>query len=372
MPNVSGPTGPRPLTGSTGVSTPSTTTPAAPAATPDTSSAGWTARTGARGTVDTSVRAPSVSSADIQASLPHPVRQAVTANIDRLTSRIETTLNHDAMSLARGRTPVREGDPLTDAQQTELRNAATDFVKDLPIGALSPEVAQTVQARLSAAGIPVRDIASTRLGDLGQIGGDIARDLVKGLRSNSPAAFYGLAAGAAAVAGYAAWTGGSQKLASLGIKPEVKQSFFDSQLEVKLRGDWQAHFKDFKATATVIGRHDFGNGSAVSGSVVANSQTGFESANLQYNLSRPDLNLSASAYANINRGGLQSAGGSITYQPNDAFRLSAGIDQNFQTNRTTATAEATWRLRDNIDFALSASHDSRGDSRVGVGLRIPF
>jgi hypothetical protein len=208
------------------------------------------------------------------------------------------------------------------------------------------------------------------LGDLGSIGGDIAKDLVKDLKRESPAAYYGLAGGLAVAAGVVAWKDGSAKLASLGIKPEVKQKFFDDKLEVKLRGDWEAHFKNFKATATVTGHHDFGSAGRVSGSVTANSQTGFESARVQYDFDRPNLNLSAYATANTN--GMESVGGSVVYRHSDDFRLSAGVNHNFQTDHTTATAEAAWKVRENVDFALSASHDSRGESRVGAGLRIRF
>lgn len=369
MPNVSGPNGRRPLPSTGDVSSTTSTTPTAPTtATEAPQQTGWSAGTGPRGSVNANVSTPAPSAADVQATLPNPVRTAVNANIDRLTSRLEQTLGHDAMSMARGRMPVREGDVLTDAQQSELKNAATDFIKDMPIGALSPEIAGAIQERLAANGVQVRDIASTKLGDLGNIGGDIAKDLLKDLKSDSPAAFYGLAAGAAAAAGYVAWTGGSEKLQRLGIKPEIKQKFFDDKLEVKLRGEWQAHFKDFKPSVSATYTQTIDNW-RLSGSISADS-TGFNRAGLAaaYNSDT----LSANAYVNANRNGLENVGGSVVYRPNDDFRLSAGIDHNFQTNRTTANAEATWKVRDNVDFALSASHDSAGDSRVGAGVRIRF
>ncbi|PZR18315.1 MAG: hypothetical protein DI536_00055 [Archangium gephyra] len=339
---------------------PTTTTPAA----------GWNANGGAvRQPLDLSLPRPTVNPSDVRASMPNPVRQQLEAALSTFNARIETTLAHDAMSMARGRTPVRAGDQLTPAQQDELQNASADFVKSLPIGALSPEIAAAVQAKLQAAGISTRDIASTRLGDLGSLGGDIAKDLVKDLRANSPATFYGLAAGLAAAAGVVAYTHGSSKLASLGIKPEVKTGFFDDQLEVKLRGDWDAHFTNFRASASVTGRVDLGGGT-VSASVTANSTDGFQNGRLQYDLNRPDLNLSA--YGTVNRNGVESLGGSVNWRPNDDLTLSGGVNHNFQTNHTTATAEAAWRVRDNVDFALSASHDSRGESRIGAGVRIRF
>jgi hypothetical protein len=368
---------------------------------------------------------PQLAAADVQASLPNPVRQAMQASVDKLTGRLETTLNQDAMSIARGKTPVREGDPLSAQQQTDLQSAAQDFVKEMPIGAFAPDVAAAIQDQLKAAGIDTRDIASTKLGDLGGVGGDIAKGLIKDLKTDSPTAYYSLAATGAAAIGYTAWNDGSAKLSRLGVKPEVKQKFFDDKLEVNLKGDWQSHFKDFKASGSVTGKMNVGKDGQLSATVSGNSRTGFESATVSghtkvggntdvsgsvtanaqgfqsatvsastdlgatklsgtatanaqgFSQGRLDLSyhsddLKLSAYGTANANGLESAGGRVEYQPSDDFKLSAGVDHNFQTGRTTASAEADWKVRDNVDFALSAAHDSTGDSRVGVGVRISF
>ncbi len=357
-PRVSGPSNTR--------QTPEVTGPA-----PQRPNAGWAAGTNAsQRPLDLSLPKHVSTDAEVRASMPNPVRQQLESSLTTFTTKLETTLGHDAMSMARGRTPVREGDTLSPAQLTELQNASTDFIKSIPIGALSPELAAGIQARLKDAGIETRDIASTKLGDLGAIGGDIARDLIKDLKASSPTAYYSLAGGLAAAAGVVAWTGGSAKLASLGIKPEVKQNFFDKQLEVKLRGDWDAHFKNFKATTTVTGRVDLGGAGKIALSATASSATGFDNARLQYDLNKPNLNLSG--YATVNRQGLENVGGSMNYRPNENLTLSAGINHNFQTDHTTASAEAAWKVNKNVDFALSASHDSQGDSRVGAGVRIRF
>ena len=337
---------------------------------PATANAGWAAGNTNQRPLDLSLPKPMVSDADIRASMPNPVRAQLETALNTYTSKIETTLGHDAMSMARGQTPVREGDPMTAAQQTELQNASTDFIKSIPLGALAPDVAAGIQAKLKDAGLDTRDVSSTKLGDLGQIGGDIARDLVKDLKQASPTAYYSLAGGLAAAAGVVAWQGGGSKLASLGIKPEVKTKFFDDKLEVKLGADWDAHFKNFKGTGTVTGRIDMGDAGRLSASVSANSATGFDNARVQYDFNRPNLNLSAYATANAN--GMGSVGGSVGYRPSDNLSLSAGINHDFQTDRTTASAEAAWKVNKDVDFALSASHDSQGESRVGAGVRIRF
>ena len=124
------------------------------------------------------------------------------------------------------------------------------------------------------------------------------------------------------------------------------------------------------ANATVTGKLDLGDAGRLTGSVTANSATGFDNARVQYDLNRPNLNLSA--YATANRNGMESVGGSVVYRPNDNLTLSAGVNHNFQTDHTTASAEAAWKVNKDVDFALSASHDSQGDSRIGAGVRIRF
>jgi hypothetical protein len=197
----------------------------------------------------------------------------------------------------------------------------------------------------------------------------VAKDLVKDLKANSPTGYYSLAATLAAGIGYTAWNDGSAKLNRLGVKPEIKQGFLDNKLEVKLEGDWKAHFKDFNTTATLTGRTEVGGGT-LSGSVSANSKTGFERGQVDYGISRDTWNLSTTATAN--RAGLESVGASANWSPEDNLRLSASINRNFQTDRTTATAEASWKASESVDFGLSASHDSGGESRIGIGARIRF
>jgi hypothetical protein len=370
MTNVNGPRGQRVTT-----PTPSTTN-AAP--TPQPSAAptspaqpqGWVAGTAGRPAVSASAAPPAPSAADLLATRPNPVRASLQSSVEQFTARIETTLNHDAMSLARGGRPVREGDPLTQGQQDALRDAAQDFVKDLPIGALSPELAQVVQQRLRDAGIETRDISSTRLRHLGRIGQDIAKDLLKDLKGDSPAAYYGLAGAAAAAIGAIGYAEGSAKLERLGIRPEVRTKFFDDKLVVKLGGEWEAHFKDFAATVTVGTNLSLGDAGRLTASASANSRTGFDNARLAYTYDRPNLNLSAAA--TFDQQGLRDVSGSVNYRPTENLRLSAAVSHDFRTDRTTAGAEAAWRLSNNADLAFSASHDSSGESRAGIGVRIRF
>ena len=248
-------------------------------------------------------------------------------------------------------------------------NAATEFLKGIPIGALSPDVAAAINDGLKRQGIEARDASTTKLGDLGGLGQDVIKSLLSKLKTNSPAGYYSLAATAAAAAGIVAWTGGSAKLEKLGIKPEIKQGFFDDHLSVKLKADFGAHFSNLSATGTVEGHIDLaGNAGTLTGSLTANTRTGFESASVGYELTRESFNLSANA--DFDRRGLASASVSGTWNPNPNLALSGSLSHDFRTQSTTATAEASWKASQNVDFALSASHNSQGDNQVGVGVRI--
>lgn len=337
-------------------------------------SAGWAPGQASRPQVSVPAASPRPKAADVQATLPNPVRQSLRGSVERFTARVETALGHDPMSIARGKTPVREGDPLTAAQQTELSNATTELIKDLPLGALSPQLAETVTQKLKDAGLQTRDLASTKLKDLGSFGADIAKglvkDLVNDLKESSPTTYYSLGATLAAGIGYTAWNDGSAKLGRLGVKPEVKRGFLDGALELKLAGDWKAHFKDFNTTATATGRLDLGAAGRVSASATASSSEGLEHAQVQHAINRQTWDLSTTA--TVNRAGLQTVGASASWRPQDNLRLSASVNRDLQTDRTTANAEVAWQVKPQVDFALSASHDSAGASRIGAGVRVRF
>jgi hypothetical protein len=373
---VTGP-GPRPL--STPTTTPADTAGATsgtgptPSSTPDTGAAGWSGA-GARSTrpLDLSLPPPNVSQADLDATRPNPAKLAMQANIDKYTAAIEVALNQDPMSIARGRTPVREGDPLTDAQQKALENATTDFFKGMPLGAISPQLASGLQDKLDAAGITGKDLQTTKLGDFGGVGGDIAKKLVDDFRKGSPAAFYSLAATAAAGIGYYGYSQGSAKLASLGIKPELQQKLFSDHLELKVGADWKAKFADPGATGTITAKTRVGEFGNLSASVSGNTRTGFDRARLDASYNNNNATLNANAFVTADTKGLEDVGGSVNYHPNPNLTLSATVDHNFQTERTTATGEATWKVNKDVDFALSASTDSRGTSAIGAGLRVRF
>ncbi len=278
---------------------------------------------------------------------------------------MRTALHHDALSLARGLHPVREGEPLTAAQQDALEDAAKDFFLELPLAALNPAVAEAIAEQLRGADLGGRDPQSLSLKDLGRVGRDLAKAWARELRQEKPAAYYGLMVATYAGVGYAY---GSEGLERLGIKPEFRVKIFGDKLALKVRGQWEDQFRDATFTGALSSRFDLGSGSSVSGEARFDS-SGLTGGTVRYDYGRPDLNLSANA--DFDARGLNSVGGNVNWRRDD-LSLSAGARYDLREDRLTANAEATWKVRENVDFALSASHDNRGETRIGAGLRIIF
>ena len=278
---------------------------------------------------------------------------------------MRTILHHDALSLARGETPVREGEPLTAAQQDALEAAVRDFFLDLPISALNRGVGSSLGAALQGTDLRGRDPNAVTLRELGQAGRDVARAWARDLREERPAAYYGMMVATYAGVGYAY---GSDGLEQLGIKPEFKVKLFGEKLALRVRGQWEDQFRDASFTGALSSRFDLGNGHAVSGEARFDV-TGLSGGNARYDYHRPDLHLSANA--DFDARGVTGVGGRVTYR-RDNLSLSAGARYELRDDRLTANAEAAWKVRENVDFALSASHDNRGETRIGAGLRIIF
>jgi hypothetical protein len=298
------------------------------------------------------------------------------AALDRYKLRFESILGQDAMSLARGRTPFGPGDTLSDVQQKDLMRATEDLLKDVPIGKLPPAFQQTIRGAMAERGIQ-RNLDTTRLGDLGKIGGDIAKSYVNQLKDEKPGVFYGLAGTVAVAAGYAAWEQGSDGLRRMGIKPEVKTTVIDNpnaRLRVGVGVDWDPHFTNPEARLMAelnvpgagMGRPDFRLGADARINRDGALETMTTTASLV------GQNYSAAAQATMRGNRLEVLAGSMTYTPSSDFALSAGAMWYEPERRLTAGVEAAWRLSRDVDLAVSASHDSEGDSRVGIGARIRF
>lgn len=194
---------------------------------------------------------------------------ATTQAFDAFSAKLNTILHRDAGSLASGLRPVSPGDPLDAGQQQQLESAFKDLVSSLPLSALSPQAAIVVSGALDNAGLDHPDLSTTRLRDLGHVGGQAAKQLVDRLKHESPNAYRtmaGAAAGAAVVVGY---TQGTDALARLGVKPEFSTGVFHDAARVQVGLQTGAHFADPRLNVGVSGTRDLGSGWTARGRVDA-------------------------------------------------------------------------------------------------------
>ncbi|TNE49992.1 MAG: hypothetical protein EP343_09735 [Deltaproteobacteria bacterium] len=187
------------------------------------------------------------------------VREKADSAVNNFDTRLRSILHHDAMSLAEGHTPFRNGDTLTDTQRNDLSDAAKDMLMDLPIGALSPQMTSRLRGVMESQGLSTDNLETKTLDDLGDIGGDLAKEWADDLKDGSPAAYYGLLGAAGAAVGTYGFLQGSEALKDLGIKPEFSTGLFGDHVKVKAEAMWERRFSNPNATVDVQGRYRVGD-----------------------------------------------------------------------------------------------------------------
>ena len=168
--------------------------------------------------------------------------------VKRFAERSQRILGNDAMGLARRSAGLDEAPSApTEAQLGQLKSAATDMLKEMPVRAFAPEVAADIEARLRSQGVSIEGLKDKKLGDLGKVGSDVAKQMVDDLKTNNPRTFYGLAAGVAIGGAAYAYEKGSDALVKLGVKPEISTKIGDNT-KVDLKAKWDERFSNFEAT----------------------------------------------------------------------------------------------------------------------------
>ncbi|MEE2834920.1 MAG: hypothetical protein VYB65_02735 [Myxococcota bacterium] len=200
----------------------------------------------------------------------------VDAAMKRFARRTQRALGDDAMSMARraaGLEPARS-DHLTEAQLADLESAAVDLIKELPVRALSPELASRVEHEIKRRGLDVKDPGAYTLGNLGELGSEVAKESVAKLKKDHPGAYYGLAAGAAVGGAVYAYRHGSDALERLGIKPELTKKLGE-RTEAGARFSWGERLSDLSGRLNLSHRTGEGdNGTTYDASVEASHRDG--------------------------------------------------------------------------------------------------
>jgi hypothetical protein len=300
--------------------------------------------------------------------------------LDQFTAAMTHTLRMDAYGAALGG-PLDPARGLTDAEQSAVKKALTNLLREMPIGALAPEMTDALGELMRGRGMSTAGLESKRLRDLGDIGGDAVKQMVENLKDEKPAVFYGLAAGLATAVGAVAYTQGTD---AIGIKPEFKTKFFNDQFIAKVRAEWGPKFADPKITTRLehhgtlnIGDTPFSTTLGVG--VVAQGKT-FK------DLEATGLELSGSMYGVLNNGGqlaisghaIGSAGNGLEQVTlsgaylNAPWTAGASVSYFAQEERTVGQLSVGYKPQKNVEWALVGTMDSKGEKYVGVGLKVGF
>lgn len=291
-----------------------------------------------------------------------PTDARLSAASDRFTTRVEDVLNRDALSLSRGEQPWREGQPLSDAQQRELRDATKDYLMEIPLGSFSPEVKNGVAALLEGAGVKAENLDGMSLRDVQRQVGDAASDFAEGLvdkvKDKAPAAYYGILGAGAVAAGGLAYTKGSDALRRLGVKPEAKLGLFQDHIELRVGADWEARFKNFEPNLGVRGRFS-GDNYAFDGEVRLDRQ-GVTDARLSAHY---DFNSRTRLLGNVEYQAVRSL-----RDPSPNLALDGGV----YNDRLRASVSLVHRPTERSTLAITGSYDNVTGPWVGIGFSARF
>jgi len=278
----------------------------------------------------------------------------------RFSARIKAIFDRDAMGLAKRAAGVTSQQPEpTEAQRAALETAAIDLVKDLPVRALSPEIGDKLQNSLEARGVEIGDLGARKIGSLGSLGGEVAKEVVDNFKEQHPKSYYGLAAGVAVGGAVYAYSEGSDALKKLGIKPKVTAKL-GQNTKVGGSASWGEKFSDFSGTLDATHKMgDAKNNTALTGSVTARHRDeSFEigAARLGVTHRRGDAKNNTVVSGSLNA---SNDGGGL-----DITALRLGVTRK-------STHESGWKSTAKINaFASSRADDSVGLDRLDLSHKI--
>lgn len=312
------------------------------------------------------------------------------AALDRFNDAMERALRLDArgivLDMHEGRDPYFMGSgtrTLNGEQQKELRRAAKDLIMEIPLSALSPDLIGVARDALTARGLSTAGIENRKLGDLGDIGRDLASDIVKDLRGAHPAVFNTLGAVAAVAIGTVASLDGTDALRSIGLRPDLRLRFLDGALQTRVRAEWDARFTNPKLSAGLYGNIPLGTFQGQLG--LSLDAYGPTFGKLQVS----GMTLSGSTVGTLDNGGLlgltgqaQISGGGhvssatlgLSYS-RDPWTVGAGATftgDDGQNRGVSGSLSVGYRPNRNVDVFLLGTMGPNGQHSVFVGGRFGF
>jgi hypothetical protein len=278
--------------------------------------------------------------------------------LDNFTLRLEQALRVDARGLAlnaaEGRVPLAMGGSLSPDQEREVMRAARTLLRELPVGALAPDLVTHVESFLDKRGVPHGDIATTRVKDLGDVGEALLDKMLSTFRGERPAVFYGLAVGAAGALGAVTYLEGTDTLKSLGIAPEIKTGLFNDALQARLGLQWGKKLTNPEVQLGLQTSQPFTLGTTpLTGTfgvhgVMAGKDFG---------------HLEARGFAVTS---------SVTGRTVGGIDLAASATYFTQDGRVLTSVSAGYQPTRDLGVFAFGSHDSKGTTAVGLGVQIRF
>jgi hypothetical protein len=292
---------------------------------------------------------------------------------------------------------------LTDLQQQQLKDAAETFVKSLPVGVLPERLQQLARTAVKNSSQPDRQVETVRIGDLGNISGDVAKQVLKNLRTDHPTAFYALASAAATGAGLVLYSQGTAGLEKLGVSPQASVSI-NKHISVQAELHFGPHFKDptgaigATATTTVLNAQ-------IQGKVMVDvngPHRGRTSAELRVDHAPSGTSAIANLHANggfearlSNRTALGGSFSGLTLdqsvhwqqgvdtrfeatlsgQTSNGWSVAAGANYSVNSNAFGATMSATRTMslsrKNDLSYGIRAGTDGN-HYHIGVGAQLKF
>lgn len=316
-------------------------------------------------------RLPGLGSDDVQLAeaaadtLPPAVQDVVDQAMERFDDRVDNILNRDAGSLARGESMWQPGDQLSDRQTDQLTDALTDLFKDMPAGALSESLTGPLKTLLDAGGVDTTDFETTKLGDLGDYGSDLAKNLVDNFKDNHPKAFYATAGVLAAGVATYGYLEGSEALRDIGIKPELSTDLFNDKLEVSLSADWQSNFTEFEGT--LDGAYKLGGGHTLGAGV--NFDGDDFNPRLSYSFDGDKWDAAAEGQYNTGDGSVDAAG-FVNYRANPDLNLRlSGVADSDGDDHLRFDVGHRFENDSTLDLGVRHVWDQQGDDFTDVNAR---
>jgi len=296
------------------------------------------------------------------------------AAFDTFTARLTQILHRDAGSLAWGQQPVLAGQPLSAAQQGQVEDALKDLITQMPVGAFGQHVEGALEGVFSVVGHDA-DLSRVRLADLGDVGGDAAKAILKQLKQEHRGSYNTLVGVAAAGAVAIGYSKGTDALRDLGIKPELSTKVFDGA-RLKLGLDAGPRFSNPALSVGLSGQTQLDNGTVLRGA-------------LQTRLAGKELGETRFSGSMTTTSGFNAAG-EIRFdgqfkpidthlsasQQFDRWNVGAEARYDFKNDTFSSTLSAgrTFDLyqKNDLDLQIRGSFDNQGNRFIGVGATLRF